>query len=172
MIIRTIRVKPHRLAAPAPAMTEQRLAEREVDRGLPPPVADMCAEWGRWVATRRIAAPRPLGSVLGRLRTAVATGGSDGPYLRLDADLAAFNAALQMQTEQARAVMYGLYALPVIAHQRVPVKRLAEALHISRQHVYRIRNDAATRAFSLRHAVLDAQRQMVESARAHDAGAD
>ena len=172
MIIRRIRVNPRRVAATAPQLTAEQAAEREADRGLPPAVADMCQEWGRWVATRHIAAPRPLGSVLGRLRTVAAVGTGDGPRLWLDAHVAAFHAALQMQTEQARAVLYGLYALPVVAHQRVPVKRIADALEISRRHVYRVRNDAATQAFSMRHAVLEEQQQLVAGARAFDQGSD
>lgn len=172
MIIRTIRIKPRRMSAVAPQLTPEQLSDRDAERGLPPAVADMCHEWGRWVATRKMAAPRPLGSVLGRLRMRAPSGAGDGPHLRLDAHVAAFHAALQMQNEQAKAVLYGLYALPVVAHQRVPVKRLADALGISRRHVYRVRNDAATQAYRLREAVLETQRHLLAGVRQAEPAAD
>lgn len=166
MIVRRLRINPRRVAAAARELTAEQLAEREAERGLAVEVADMCHEWGQWVATRRLAAPRPLGSVLGRLRTVSAAGAGEGPYLRLDAHVAAFHVALQAQEERARAVLWGLYALPLVARQRVPVKRLADALGMSRRHVYRVRNDAATQAYRLREAVLEAQRAATGAARA------
>ncbi len=161
MIVRTLRIGSRRVAATAPQESDSEAAERTARGRLPPEVADMCAQWGAWVATRRLAAPRPLGSVLGNLRAVHQMGTSEGPHLRLDADLAAFHAALQQQEERARAVLYGLYALPAMTRQRVPVKRIASALEISRQHVYRLRDSAAQTAFRQRHAVLEAARAML-----------
>lgn len=171
-MIRIVRINPRRVAATAPQLTDEQIAAREADRGLPSAVADMCHEWGRWVATRRVAAPRPLGSVLGRLRTISPTGTSDGPHLRLDADLAAFHMALQVQDERSQAVLYGLYALPLIAHCRVPAKQLAEQLGIGRATLYRVRNEAATLAFNGRNAVIEAQHQLLSGARDVDRMAD
>lgn len=158
MTVTTLRVRPRKIAAPAPPMDEADEAERR-RRRLPAEVEAMCQEWGTWVATRRLAAPPPIRSVLGRLRTPAQTGTGGGPYCRLDADLSAFNLALQMQSERAQAVLYGLYAIPALGYvRRVPVKLLAAELGIARQTVYRLLESAATRAYAQRHAVLEAVR--------------
>jgi hypothetical protein len=154
-VIRTVRINDRRVAAPAAPYSEADASERAARQRLPAHIDSLCHEWGTWVATRRLAAPRPLGSVLWQLR--VTTGGlSEGPRMRLDAHVAAFHTALQAQDERAQSVLYGLYALPLIAHRRIPVKRLASALRMHRATVYRVRDDAATRAYNARLAVLDA----------------
>ena len=155
MIIRAIRIKPRRIAAVAPQLTDEQVTEREARRRLPEDVDNMCREWGAWVATRRLAAPRPIGSVIGRLRTASATGQDGGPRVALNQHAAAFHCALLAQDERGLAVLWGMYALPAQG-VRVPVKRLADALGIHRATVYRVRDEVATRAYNGRLAVIDA----------------
>ena len=172
IVLRRIRIRPRRLAAVAAQYTDQQLAERAERARLPEEIDAMCRDWGVWCATRRIAAPRPLGSVLGRLRMPGSGRAGEGPHVRLDADIAAFHLALQMQSERNMAVLWGLYALPAIEHRRVPVKLVADALHISRQHVYRVRDEAARSAYAHRHAVLQAQAAMLAAARSPEPARD
>ena len=160
MIVRTLRVRPRRLAAVARPLTAEEAAERDAARRLPEPVDLMCRDWGHWVATRRLAAPRPIGSVLGRLRTASSTApGEGGPRVRLDQQLAAFHCALQAQDERGVALLWGMYVLPAQG-VRLPLKRLAEAVGVSRQYAYRLRDDAAQRAFAARHRVIETHAEL------------
>jgi len=155
--LRTIRIRPRRLAAPARAWTAAELADREAARRLPEPVDLLCQDWGAWVTTRKLAAPRPIGSVLGRLRTASSTAPGEGPRMRLDQQVAAFHCALQSQDERGVAMLWGMYALPA-AGTRVPVKRLAEAIGIGRTTAYRLSAEAANRAYAARERVIETHR--------------
>jgi hypothetical protein len=153
MIVRTVRIRPRRIAATARAWTEAELADRQAQARLPPHIDEMCRDWGHWVATRRLAAPRPLGSVLGRLRTATSTAPGEGPRVRLDQHLAAFHCALQAQDERGVSVLWAMYALPAQG-VRLPVRRVAEALHMDRSTAYRLRDRVATAAYGARERVI------------------
>jgi hypothetical protein len=156
--IRTIRIRPRRLAAPARAYTAAELAERQAAR-LPAHIDEMCRDWGAWVATRRLAAPRPLGSVLGRLRTASSAAPGEGPRVRLDQHCAAFHCALQSQDERGVSVLWALYALPAQG-LRLPVRRVAEALHMDRSTAYRLRDRVALAAYGARERVIETHRAL------------
>lgn len=152
----TMRVIPRRMAAPAPATKST-----EPERGdLPGDVEQMCLDWGRWVASRRMLAPPPLRSVLGQLRSAASTA-KEPPNVRFDAAVAAFHLALKVQPEPAQAAVYAMYAIPAITRQRVHVKRIAEALGVSRRTVYRLADAASTKAYRAHFAVLDEHRRML-----------
>jgi hypothetical protein len=141
MNIRTIRIRPRRIAAPARAFTDDELAERQAAR-LPAHIDDLCRDWGHWVTTRKLAAPRPLGSVLGRLRTASSTAPGEGPRVRLSAECRAFNDALLAQSERDQSVLWVQYALPARG-ERIPVRKAADLLHMDRSTFYRVEKRVA-----------------------------
>lgn len=120
-----------RFAAAAPADNyDDTLREvSDQDRNL-----DMlCEQWVSWCRTRRFYGPAPLrGTVLGRL-----SGSSTRPMVSVDAicsaEMAAFHIAYTCQPPEAldRQVFDAYYV-----HRIKPIKRVADALGISRQHFY------------------------------------
>lgn len=106
-----------------------------------PPVLDardrdldvLCEQWVSWCRTRRLYGPAPIsGTVLGRL-----SGSSTRPMVAVDAicsaEMSAFHIAYTCQPRDSldRQVFDAFYVLRV-----KPIKRVADALGISRQHFY------------------------------------
>ena len=93
----------------------------------------LCESWVQWCRTRRFYGPAPLrGTVLGRL-----SGSNTRPMAAVDsvcsAEMAAFHIAYTCQPADAldRQVFDAYYV-----HRIKPVKRVADALGVSRQHFY------------------------------------
>jgi hypothetical protein len=117
-------------AAPAPGEDvdqppEQSPRDRDLDA--------MFERWVVWLRTRRLYGPAPIsGTVLGKL-----TGGSTRPMVHVDAlcsaEMSAVHIAYTCQPRDALdfKVFYAYYVLRVR-----PIKRVADALGISRKHFY------------------------------------
>ena len=115
-------------AAPAPIESDEPPALNARDRDLDV----LCEQWVAWCRTRRLYGPAPIsGTVLGKLS------GSTRPVVPVDAscsaELAAFHIAYIGQPQEAldRQVFDAYYV-----HRVKPIKRVADALGISRQHFY------------------------------------
>lgn len=120
----------------------------------------LCEGWVQWCRTRRFYGPTPLrGTVLGRL-----SGSSTRPMVAVDAicsaEMAAFHIAYTCQPPEAldRQVFDAYYV-----HRIKPVKRVADALGVSRQHFY-----ALLTAFRVRVANA-AENVMADHQTAHQA---
>lgn len=120
----------------------------------------LCESWVQWCRTRRFYGPAPLrGTVLGRL-----SGSSTRPMAQVDvpcsAEMAAFHIAYTCQPPEAldRQVFDAYYV-----HRIKPVKRVADALGVSRQHFY-----ALLAAFRVRVANA-AENVMADNQVAHQA---
>ena len=132
---RILRVR-RRLAAPSP------LPERTSLFKVPPEIDAIAWAWASWCHTRRYYAPNPrLQCILGRLRTAKSTA-PEGPRVFASQELACFHQGVISLPERERAVLELTYL-----HRAKPIKTIAAALGVSREHVYRIRASAAVQAY-------------------------
>ena len=140
-----------RYAAPAPVENDERAEMRDnsdEDRRL----HELCEGWAYWCHTRRyLGAPKPLNiNSIARWAApmrATASVGGDGP---VSAELQRLNLAICAQPMSKGRQAFILYYLNRVR----PVKKIADALGVSRQHVYTLiaefRRDAARGAAALR----------------------
>jgi hypothetical protein len=153
--IRIIRVRPRRVARPAPPISDGAHAERTERSALPAEIDALCCEWAAWAETRKFYGPSDrLADTLGKLRTrtARATDGSAGPNARVSAALAAFNAAVQAGGDGLDRTVFELHYL----YRPKPIKRAAAALEISSKHWYALRNRFARSAYARHFGYLPA----------------
>lgn len=139
-----------RYAAPAPVEPDERAEPRDTiyeDRRL----HELCEDWAYWCHTRRyLGAPKPLNiNSIARWAApmrATAGVGRDGP---VSAELQRLNLAICAQPMSKGRQAFILYYLNRVR----PVKKIADALGVSRQHVYTLiaefRRDAARGAAAL-----------------------
>lgn len=123
----------------------------------------LCEQWVSWCRTRRLYGPAPIsGTVLGKL-----SGSSTRPMVVVDAicsaEMAAFHIAYTCQPRDAldRQVFEAYYVLRV-----KPIKRVADALGISRQHFYALLAAFRVRVWNAAEAIAD------DNQRAHQAMLD
>ncbi|MBH2008078.1 MAG: hypothetical protein I8H71_00355 [Xanthomonadaceae bacterium] len=150
--------RPIAATAYAPALDyDDKLREdSDQDRNL-----DMlCEQWVSWCRTRRLYSPAPIsGTVLGRL-----SGSSTRPMAAVDvfcsAEMAAFHIAYTCQPREAldRQVFEAYYVLRI-----KPIKRVADALGISRQHFYALLAAFRVRVWNAAEAIA------ADNQRAHQA---
>ena len=139
-----------RYAAPAPVEPDERAELRDTsdeDRRL----HELCEDWAYWCHTRRyLGAPKPLNTnSIARWAApmrATASVGRDGP---VSDEIQRFNLAICAQPMGKGRQAFILYYLNRVR----PVKKIADALGVSRKHVYTLiadyRRDAARGAAAL-----------------------
>ena len=136
-----------RRAAPAPVENDELRDNSDEDRRL----HELCEDWAYWCHTRRyLGAPKPLNiNSIARWAApmrATASVGGDGP---VSAELQRLNIAICAQPMSKGRQAFILYYLNRVR----PVKKIADALNVSRQHVYTLiadfRRDAARGAAAL-----------------------
>ena len=136
-----------RCAAPAPVENDELRDNSDEDRRL----HELCEDWAYWCHTRRyLGAPKPLNiNSIARWAApmrATAHVGGDGP---VSAELQRLNIAICAQPMSKGRQAFILYYLNRVR----PVKKIADALGVSRQHVYTLiadfRRDAARGAAAL-----------------------
>ena len=139
-----------RRAAPAPVENDERAELRDAsdeDRRL----HELCENWAYWCHTRRfLGAPKPLNiNSIARWAApmrATTSVGRDGP---VSAELQRLNLAICAQPMSKGRQAFILYYLNRVR----PVKKIADALGVSRKHVYTLiadyRRDAARGAAAL-----------------------
>lgn len=153
---------PLKLAAAAPAAATDDDAPAQTDRDNE--LHALCEAWVSWMKSRRLyGAPRPMPSLLGRLRTPTrASASQDGPGAPCSAELAAFHLAYCRQPETLHKVVFAQHYLhrPMMPGRRrpLPIKTAAAALGISRAQWYALLAEFRMRT----HA--DAQDLLAENA--------
>lgn len=136
-----------RLAAPAPADREaDQDPEPETSRRLQPGLDAMCEDWAHWCRSRRLyvkpSMPKgTLGRLTGKERGRPYNGGPDAAN---SAEMAAFHIAFLAQPEDA--LDRKIFELHYYTRVR-NVKAAADALHVSRQHWYRLKDECAQRIY-------------------------
>lgn len=121
----------------------------------------LCERWVSWCISRRLYGPKPLtGTILGRLSgCGMRPVSPDGPDAICSATLSAFHIAYTCQPNALDKQAFDLYYL----RRAKPVKTVAGALGITRQHFHRLVNDFRRRVASAADAIAaDNQQQLRE----------
>ena len=140
-----------RYAAPAPVETEDVPQLDEAERSL----HELCEDWAYWCHTRKyIGAPQPLNmNSIARWAApmrATASVGRDGV---MDARLQRFNTAVIAQPMSKARMAFLLYYLNRVR----PVKKIAQALDVSRKHVYDLIADFRTAVVRSEYAIREVE---------------
>ena len=154
---RTLKVRPRRLAWPAPPGKPEQVSEREARGALEPHIDHMCHAWAHWVGTRRFyGPPAGLSSIIGRLRmrTPQATDGSAGPNAIASQEIAYFNLAVMAGGDGKDRLVFEVH----YRFRPASIKRAAEVIGVGRQHWYTLRNGFARRAYIAHHALMHAEK--------------
>ena len=121
----------------------------------------MCERWVNWQRTRRLYGPKPItGTVLGRLSgTSTRPLHPDGPDAISSAELSAFHIAYTCQPDAIDKQAFDLYYL----RRAKPVKTVAGALGVSRQHFHRMVNDFRRRVAHAADAIAAENQQQLQA---------
>ena len=151
--------RPTTYAAPAPASQDDDSAP--VLSGQDRDLHALCERWVSWCFTRRLYGPKPLtGTILGRLSgCGMRPMSPDGPDAISSAELAAFHIAYTCQPDAIDKQAFDLYYL----RRAKPVKTVAGALGVSRQHFHRMVNDFRRRVAHAADAIAAENQQQLQA---------
>lgn len=121
----------------------------------------LCERWVSWCLTRRLYGPKPLtGTILGRLSgCGMRPMSPDGPNAISSAELSAFHIAYTCQPDAIDKQAFDLYYL----RRAKPVKTVAGALGVSRQHFHRLVNDFRRRVAHAADAIAAENQQQLQT---------
>lgn len=121
----------------------------------------LCERWVAWGVSRRLYGPKPLtGTILGRLSgCGMRPMHPDGPNAISSAELSAFHIAYTCQPDAIDKQAFDLYYL----RRAKPVKTVAGALGITRQHFHRLVNDFRRRVASAADAIAADNQQQLQA---------
>lgn len=151
--------RPTTYASPAPAGQEDDSAP--VLSGQDRDLHALCERWVSWCFTRRLYGPKPLtGTILGRLSgCGMRPMLPDGPDAISSAELSAFHIAYTCQPDAIDKQAFDLYYL----RRAKPVKTVAGALGVSRQHFHRMVNDFRRRVAHAADAIAAENQQQLQA---------
>lgn len=103
-------------------------------------------EWGAWVRSRRLYAPSPNPqSIIGTLVRLPGNREGDAP---LDSRLPGLHASIMGASNRDKTILCSEYLWRPYHHPKVPVKKIASALGVSRQRWYQLVKDARRRVYA------------------------
>ena len=151
--------RPTTYAAPAPASQDDDSAP--VLSGQDRDLHALCERWVSWCFTRRLYGPKPLtGTILGRLSgCGMRPMSTDGANAISSAELSAFHIAYTCQPDAIDKQAFDLYYL----RRAKPVKTVAGALGVSRQHFHRMVNDFRRRVAHAADAIAAENQQQLQA---------
>lgn len=133
--------------------TESALSDHDRDLHV------LSERWVNWCLSRRLYGPKPLtGTILGRLSgCGMRPMHTDGPDAISSAELSAFHIAYTCQPDAIDKQAFDLYYL----RRAKPVKTVASALGITRQHFHRLVNDFRRRVAHAADAIAAENQQQL-----------